>query len=431
MKKLILIALACSFSSLGFASSEGETRTATIKTSVSASDQINIEAKYTELLVETWNKNEVEIEASIRFDGKMTSKMETFLDEFEQRVKDNITQGAGELKIDTDLDIPNRVQIGGKSIGINISYGGKELKIVYKIKAPGANKYTITNSYEDVRLVGDFDELDFTQYSGDLEAGNINEAKMNMKYGSASIRSLQKGEMEIYEQKLDITTLGTLDLNAKYSELDFDNVTGVDAVSYESDYEIGSIDSMEGNYKYGEINVSGTLGKGTFVFYEMKLEADEVGTLRSENSKYSKFEFEQAGTITFDQSYEDETSIGTLGSFKSKNSKYGNHYIGTLEDNIQLSAYEDEIEIEELGSNVSEISIDGKYIDSFIGIGNASFVLTTNIKYGKANYEESDVDVRRYIKENDQLEVEVHSKTRSDNPIRIDVKGYEVDVTLN
>lgn len=431
MKKLILIALACSLSILLHANSDGETRTATVKVEISASDVINIKAKNTELLVETWNKNEVEIEASIRFDGKMTSKMEDFLNEFEQRVKDNITSGAGELKIDTNLDEPNRVQIGSKHVGINISYGEKDLKIVYKIKAPGSNRYIVSNSYEDVRLVGTFDYMDFTQYSGELIAGTITTAKLNMKYGSATIQKLGDVEMEIYEQKLDIEEIGELELNAKYSDLELYLVNEIEAISYESDYEIGSISGFNGNFKYGKINITNKIDEATLTFYEMEMKAGDISTLRLENSKYSKFNFERAGSVTFEQSYEDETDIGTLGSFKSKNSKYGKHEIETLEGSLILNAYEDEVEIDRLGSDVSEIDIDGKYVDSSIGISNASFVLTTNLKYGKAEYDESAVDVRRYVKENDQLQVEVYSKTKSDNPIRISVKGYEVDVVLN
>lgn len=431
MKKLIVIALTYSLSITLFASNDGETRTATVKTQVSSSDVINIEAKNTELYVEAWDKNEVEIEATIRFDGKMTDRIEEFLNEFETLVKENVKSGGGELKIDTDLDVPNRVQIGSKNIGINISYGNKELKIIYRIKAPGSNEYIINNSYEDVKLVGSFNEVDFTQYSGQLEAGTIKSGKLKMKYGSADIENLEESEMELYEQKLNINTLGTLDLNAKYSEFELGSVAKIEAISYESDFEIGSINELSGNFKYGKIDISGKIDEGEFVFYEMELEADDIGRLQMENSKYSKFDFDRANTIIFEQSYEDETEIGILGSFKSQNSKYGNHSIRLLEGSWELNAYEDETEIEQLGENATEIDINGKYLDTWIGIGSSSFILTTDVKYGKAKYDESDVDVKRYIKDNDQLEVEVHSKTMNNNPIKISVKGYEVDVTLN
>jgi hypothetical protein len=432
MKKLILIALACSLSAGLFANKDGETRTATVKVGVSASDIIDIKAKYTELTVETWSKNEVEIIASIRFDGKMTDKVQKFLDEFEENVKNNISNSAGKLSIDTNLDEPNKVQIGGKHVGIIVSYGDKELKVSYKIKAPGTNKYTIASSYEDVRLVGSYDKIEFTQYSGDLAAGKIKSAKMNLKYGSATIESIESATMEIYEQKLNSRSIGNLEINTKYSDLDFRNVGTMEATSYESDIQIGTIKELKGNFKYGEININDKLENAKLTFYEMDMEGEEIGTLRLENSKYSNFDFEKVGSLVFDQSYEDETEINTLDTFKSLNSKYGNHSIGLLNGSLELNAYEDEVDIEKLSSTATLISIDGKYIDSSIGISDASFLLKANVKYGSISYDESKVNVRRYIKDDDKLEVEVQSKSGKERkPINIIVNGYEVDVNLN
>ncbi len=431
MKKLILAALIYSIAFPLFAINEGETRTANVSLETASSDNINIQAKNTELILETWDKNEILIEASVRFDGKMTDKMQKFLDDFEQQVKDGISTGAGEVKIDTDLDIPNRVQIGGKHVGINISYGDDKLKIQYKIKAPGTNDYVISNSYEDVKIFGRLDNVDFTQYSGKLEADDIGTAKLSLKYGSAKIKSIEEAELEIYEQKINISYLGKLDLNAKYSDLEFEEVKMMEATSYESDFEIGSGIQMKGNFKYGEIDISNKMNQAEFTFYEMKMDANEIGAIKLVNSKYSKFEFENVGNIEFEQSYEDETNIGTLGSFSSKNSKYGNHSIDRLEKKLILLAYEDEIEIDELGDQVESITLDGKYLDALFGISNSAFILSTSIKYGKADYDESDVEVRRYIKESDRLELELHSKVQSNNPTLISIKGYEVDFRID
>lgn len=432
MKKLIIIALACSLSWTLSATeiNEGETRSAKVTVNISKSDRINIQAKYTELIVETWDKPQVEVEAIVRYDGKMTDKIQDFLDEFEQNVKDHIQKGATELLIDTDLDIPNKIQIGGKHVGIQISYGDDELKVTYKVKAPGVNDYVISNSYEDVHLMGSFKKVDFKQYSGELEAEIIEKGIFNMKYGSASFQQIGNAEMEIYEQELDARIIGTLELNAKYSNLELTEVGTIEATSYESDYQIGSIDEISGNFKYGEIEITERLGEAKLEFYEMDMEIEDVQSLVLTNCKYSKFEIEKAGSITFEQSYEDETTLGTLGQFKSMNSKYGNHRIQTLGSSFQLNAYEDEVEIESLSELATDIYIDGKYIDSSIGIRNASFILKSNVKYGKVEYDESSVDVKRYIKDGDQLEVEAHSKTKRERSVNITVNGYEVDVKL-
>ncbi|WP_370086129.1 hypothetical protein [Ekhidna sp.] len=430
MKKLILIALTCSITFFVFGNGDGETRSTTVKLDISTSDRISIQAKNTELIVETWDKNSMEIEASIRYDGKMTDKMIEFLNQFEQRVKDKISKGAGDVRVDTDLDLPNKIQIGGKHVGINVSYGDENLKVLYRIKAPGTNSYTITNSYEDVRLIGNFDKVEFTQYSGELEAGNIKSAKLNMKYGSATIESIGNASMEIYEQKLNSRNIGELEINTKYSDLELRKVGTMKATSYESDIQIGSIRNLSGDFKYGEIKVNEKLETAELTLYEMDIEAEEIEAIKLLNSKYSEIEAEKVGSIVFEQSYEDQTSIGTLGSFKSTNSKYGNHSIELLLGSLILNAYEDEVEIDRLGPSATEISIDGKYIDFSIGTGSVPFVLITKVKYGKVDYNESQVDVKRYIKDNDQLEVEAHSKAKGTSPVKISVKGYEVDVKV-
>lgn len=430
MKRIIIIALACSISFALQAKGDGESRSAKVNVEISTSDEIRIKAKYTALTIETWNKNEVEIEATVRYDGKVTDKIQEFLDDFENRVNNNVTLSSGELFIDTDLDLPNKVQIGGKHVGINISYGD-ELKIFYKIKSPGSNEYTISSSYEDVRLIGAFNKVDFTQYSGDLKAGSIKSAKMNLKYGSAEIDNLGNVKMEIYEQEMTVNDIINISINAKYSDIEFQNVEMFEAVSYESDIQIGKVRKLSGNYKYGDIKIINSVDEADLTLYEVDIEANTIGTLLLENTKYCKFEIERVNSIQFDQSYEDETDIGTAGSFISSNSKYGNHTIGLLESFFDLNAYEDEVEINELGKSVTDIKVDGKYIDLAIDSDGSSFILKSNIKYGKVDYDESSVDVKRYIKDGDNLEVEAQSKNSSGTPINISIKGYEVKVQLD
>ncbi|WP_421765267.1 hypothetical protein [Ekhidna sp.] len=430
MKRIIILALACSASLAILAKGDGESRSTKVNVEISASDEIRIQAKYTALTIETWNKNEVEIEATVRYDGKVTSKIQEFLDEFESRVNDNIRLSGGELFIDTDLDLPNKVQVGSKNVGINISYGD-ELKIFYKIKSPGSNEYTISTSYEDVRLIGAFNKVDFTQYSGDLTAGSIKSGKMNLKYGSAEIEHLGTAEMEIYEQEISVTSIIDITINMKYSDVEFRSVEVMEAISYESDIKIGKAIVLSGNYKYGDINITNSLDKAELTLYEVDIEAGTIGSLLLENTKYSKFEIDRVGSITFRQSYEDETVIGTVGSFKSTNSKYGNHTIDLLESSFKLNAYEDEVEINELAKSVTDIIVDGKYIELSIDSDGSSFILKSNVKYGNVEYNENLVDVKRYIKEGDNLEVEAVSKNTSDQPINILVTGYEVKVQLD
>ncbi|WP_144017460.1 hypothetical protein [Ekhidna lutea] len=433
MKRLILIAFVCSLSMLALAKGDGESRTTTVNVSISSSDRINIQAKYTELTVETWNKNEIEIEATVRYDGKMTDKIQEFLDQFETLVNDNISKGTAGLSINSDLDFPNRgVKKSFFGLVMEINLGDfDEAKLEYKIKAPGTNSYTINNSYEDVRLIGSFKDIDFTQYSGDLEAETIQNAKMNLKYGSASIRTIGVAEMQIYEQELDINEIDELTINTKYSDHEFNSVGAMKAESYESDFQIRVIDELKGDFKYGEITIEEKLGTAEMTLYEVDIEAKEIASIRLKNSKYSKFDMGRVQSIVFEQSYEDETEAMSVGLFKSLNSKYGNHAFDELTQSLELNAYEDEVKIDRVDPSATKISVDGKYIDLFIGVSDIPFFLKTDVKYGKVEYDEDSIDIKRYIKDGDQLEIEAQSKKTSKSPLQISVKGYEVDVVID
>lgn len=433
MKRLLLITFA--FSAFAVATfgndKEFETRTATVRMNVTASDRINIQAKNTDLVVETWNKNEVEIVATLRFDGKMTDKMTAFLDDFQQHVEGNIRYSGSELEIDTNLDEPNKVQIGSKHVGFIIGFSDDEFRLDYKIKAPKTNEYEINNSYKDVTLLGDFGKMKLTQYSGDLTAGSIEEIELNMKYGSARFKEIKNATMEIYEQELEAEAIGELEINTKYSEIEVDEIDIMEAESYETDFVLGTIGSVEGNFKYGEMEIEQHIGKSNLEFYEMDIDANNAGSIEFKSSKYGKHNFKVINSLKFQQSYEDELTIGEIGNFSSEDSKYGNHDIEKLTGDFKLSAYEDDVDIDEVTSSTSKIEINGKYINTSLGITNQSFNLKTNIKYGKVGYDENDVEVKKYIKDGDQLEVEVLSKTNSAaNPIIVKVEGYEVEVDI-
>ena len=431
MRKITSIALAFSFCFSSYAiARNGETRTARFTTSVSLTDEINIQGKHTELIIEKWDKNEVAIEATIRYDGETTDKIEDFLNGFEKKVEDHIVKSSGKLTVNTDLDFPYyAVKSSFFGLTKEIHILGKT-KLTYKIKAPGNNPYTITNSYEDVKLIGSFKDVDFIQHSGKLEAENIEITKMNLKYGSATIKSVGSADMELYEQDIEIDVVEKMVLNSKYSDLKFLEAGPIEVTAYESDFVFNSVKSLSGNFKYGEIEINQKIDEGEFQFYEMDMKLKVGDKLRFTNCKYSKLFADKVDEIVFDESYEDDTEIDYLGTFKSLNSKYGKHNIGSLTKSLSLKAYEDELDIQSMQSSISEIEIDGKYLDISIDTEDASYIFRSDVKYGKVDYTETLVDVKRYVKDSNQLEVEIHSKKKSENPTRISVKGYEVDVNL-
>ncbi|MEO1253844.1 MAG: hypothetical protein AAFY41_03020 [Bacteroidota bacterium] len=434
MKKTLLTIFVFSLAIYCIAGKEnnGETRSATVTVDISESDLINVQAKNTELTIETWDKNQVQIVANVRYDGKMTDKIEEFLNNFEKLVKENVKKTSGEVLIDSELYVSGKnMKKSFFGLVVEINLDDDKLKLQYNIKAPGANKYKINNSYEDVTLIGRYQNVDLQQYSSDLEAGAIENAKLELKYGSANIQRVGTLEATIYEQKIEINHAGNLDLDAKYSEVEIDHVNKISTEAYESDLNLYSIKELTGELKYGEINIDEVLEFGELILYEVDIDANKIEELSLKDSKYCKFKIKSIDELYFDESYEDEIEIQTLSSFKSLNSKYGNHSIGILKASFNLDAYEDDLEINKIDKKVSTIAINGKYMNLTFDMADIPYSLSANVKYGKVDYDESKVDVKKIIKDSDQLELEIYSKNKTDDSVNISVTGYEIDVELD
>ncbi len=411
----------------------GETRTATLTFEVSPSDVIDLQAKYTDVQVEAWDKNEVFIEATLRFDGKMNDRVQRFLDSFEEEVRDNISDSPGTLYIKTNLDEPNKFQLGSKHIGIQIDYREDELKLEYKLKVPAKNELKIKNSYRDVMLIGDFSEVEIDQYSGDLEAGSITEAEIKLKYGTAFFDEIEIAEMELYEQEITANKIGQLTIETKYSELKIEELGETEIVSYESDFEIDKLSYLSGNLKYGKLEVTELFEEGELTTYEFDIEAKSIGSLTLENSKYGKFEAGTVESLTLIESYEDDFDLETLATLKVEESKYANYDIGNLTKKFEMEkGYEGSVDIDAIANDVSSIEITGKYVETSIDTNGVAYKLVSNTKYGSVNIDKASMNVTRYIKDGDQLEIEATSNgTQATNPVFISIAGYEMDLRLD
>lgn len=430
MKKELLLILALFSVGFLFANKEGETRTAQHTVSISSIDEIFINGKNTYMEIETWNKNEVQVVATVTFDGKMNNRVQEFLDDFEAIVKKGIYKQGGELTIDASLDEPNKVQIGSKNVGVIVGYSDKEFRLSYKIKLPSKNQLDIKAAYEDLFMLGDYSNVTISQYSADLKVGSIENAKLFLKYGDAQIENIKSGYIESYENDTDFGKVAYLKANDKYSEYKFHRVDKLDIQGYETDIKANSIGFIDGNLKYGELEIGEKLNEAKLTLYEYKVRAGQAGSIKLENSKYSEFDFGIVNDVELVSSYEDEFEADFVGTLITK-SKYGEYTIDELAGTFELIGYEDEISISKVGDQANWINLDGKYINLDIGLHGRSFALRADVKYGKVDYNESTLEVNKYIKENDQLYIEASPKRGDQNAFKISLKGYEIDADID
>jgi len=105
MRKLmiIIVSLFIGTSIYSKHSTINESRQAQFNYKINQDTEISIKGKNTYLKIDTWNKNEVSIIATIEFKGKETEDMVNFLEEFSSYVENKIAHFNRELIIDTSF----------------------------------------------------------------------------------------------------------------------------------------------------------------------------------------------------------------------------------------------------------------------------------------------------------------------------------------
>lgn len=427
---LIVLGLVTLYTTHAKTTGTGETRTAKVSILANPSAFIIINGKNTELLIETWNKNEIEVIAEVNYRGKEKANVTAFLNNFEQEVKDNIFTSNQKIEIKSSLDTPNKVQIGSKYAGIIVSYNDEELNITYSIKVPMVNGMQVVNSYKNLEMMGSYQSnVEIQQYSGNFKGGNFKDLKVSMKYGTAIVDQVRKLSGEMYEEDFTASFVNDMELNAKYSKIKVKNLGKSNFINYETKMYLGSAEMISGEMKYGRLEIEQWVDQLNFdILYEVEIYGNEVNDIRFGQSKYGEYQFKKIRSVQLMDSYEDKLSTEITYSADIK-AKYGNFEMGDLVKYFVLDSYETETTLTILDES-TEIKLQGKYGTAWITTNGNPIVVDANIQYGKINYPIETMNRNIYIYENDKLEMKLSSKNTQSKPCMINVRGYEQKVDI-
>ena len=430
-KMLVLGLLLISTASQLMANTTQQTREAKVNIPVNPGMEIAMIASSTDVFISSWDKNEVALVAKILYKGKENERMTEFLENFEEEVQDGIEQSSGYLKISADLDVPNKVQIGSKHVGVIVSFDKDELALTYELKVPSGNALYVKNSYEKLMVDGNYsNKVKINHYSGDFRGGNFTDLELELKYGHATIKECKTASMELYEQELEVNTLRQARIDAKYSTIEVITGGQLDVEGYESELALSSLDILEGELKYSEVEVETNLEEMTLSsIYESKIAIKEIARIRIGESKYSKIRVNAVRTLELPSSYEDELMIGFLGS-ATLDAKYLKMEIDKLGRDLKVNAYEGEIRINELSEGSESIFYDGKYNNFILKDINHNLVIDADIQYGDIDFDESLIKRTIYIKEDSKLQMKAQTNNQEGIQTKIILRGYEMDATF-
>jgi hypothetical protein len=206
---------------------------------ISSSDKINLDNKFGDMEIHTWNKNEIKVDVTIKVSADNEDWAKSVLDDI--AVEDS--KSGGEVKFKTLLSQDLDKKEGGTKH--QDKYKNKEshqtMEVNYSVYIPASNPIKIENEFGATILPDYQGEAQLTSKFGSLTTGNLANVKvLNVEFGKAKIESATGGWVNIKFSSATIGKLvGNVKLNLEFSsatKINIDNsLTGLDAkLSYSS-----------------------------------------------------------------------------------------------------------------------------------------------------------------------------------------------------
>ncbi len=211
---------------------------------VNSSEKLNIENQFGKVSVETWDKNEIDVEITIKVNSKSESKSLELLNDI--KINENTAGAAIYLK----TVFPNNIYNSGK----------QSMNVDYLIKMPANTPLNLLNKFGNVyidafkaqlqlnvsygsikinKLVGNNKRVQVSFGSADID--EIDEIDIESKYSKINIEKITKGEIRNQFGKTYINNAGDIRITQKYGDLDLRNVNTISAQIEFSNVDIDAL----------------------------------------------------------------------------------------------------------------------------------------------------------------------------------------------
>jgi hypothetical protein len=266
---------------------------------VNKSDVLNIDNKFGNVHVNTWNRNEIQVKVDII----SRANSEQAAQEMLNKINVGDSRSGNTISVKTEMG------------SVNSKGGHQSFEINYTINMPEDNQLVVKNSFGNVYLPDMKGKVDLHVRYGAFKAGNLSNASNSIKASfcnssSNTISSLNKGNVDL-----------------AYSTLNLGNTNGVNGSSKFSDFKIGNLsEGLDMDLKYGTFRVDNVRKNfktisvnGGFTPIQLHFENDSAFDFNV-NVQFADFKVDR-NLVKFTTLEKGHTSAAYKGRFGSSASK--------------------------------------------------------------------------------------------------------------
>lgn len=225
---------------------------------VDGNDQVVLDNRYGNIVVNTWARNEVKVDVQIRVSAGNNEAAQKMLD----NVSISDSKDGNTVAFKTNI---NAVKNSWMSL-FKGNGGDHQLQIDYIVYMPSRNELTVSNRYGGIVLPNLEGKVTISSAYGNLAAKTLsNQSTIQLKYGNADIEAVGSCAIELSYGNLRLGSANNLSANLSYSSVKVGKLreTGSINVRYGDGVQIGDLDrnlrnlSINASYSGVDLGLSG------------------------------------------------------------------------------------------------------------------------------------------------------------------------------
>ncbi len=210
---------------------------------LSKKGRIEIENKYGEVTIKTWDKDEVTLKATIRAWSGSESRAEGILEDI------TVTH----RKSGNTVSI--KTIVSSRNNGSNYNQG---FEINYEISMPAQAYLELSNRFGAVSLEDHAGGLELEVEHGNLRTGHLTGAEkkyVRVRFGQVDIDEFSAGEMNVQHGNCTVKTVGNAFLDVRHGSLQVEEGRDLETEVQHGSTTIGTVNSLEAESGFGRFSV--------------------------------------------------------------------------------------------------------------------------------------------------------------------------------
>ena len=211
---------------------------------VNVSTELDIHSSFGKVHINNWDKNEFDIQIEIIVRSSNEDKAQRIMD----RIEIEISESGRSKSFRTDINNIN-------------TRNNESFEVNYTVYMPKENPLRVKNSFGDVYVDDRAGEAELEVAYGALKAESLSDDSfVKVSFGSADIKSMEKGKMEIKYSDAELGYLGTVDFTQGFSDVEIEEGDYLEMESKYGSMEIGKVQTLDVDAEFCKFEIGELTG---------------------------------------------------------------------------------------------------------------------------------------------------------------------------